>query len=84
MISAYNSYNEPYQIICIPASTLLAAHSPHLPLKVSYFTTSRFDIYLQDNQNLAQNGAHNQVPSEEQGRQPGHHCGQLHGGSSIL
>ena len=40
--------------------------------------------YLQDNQNLAQNGAHNQVPSEEQGRQPGHHCGQLHGGSSIL
>ena len=45
MISAYNSYNEPYQIICIPASTLLPAHSPHLPLKVSYFTTSRFDIF---------------------------------------
>ena len=45
MIRAYNSYNEPYQIICIPASTLLPAHCSHLPLKVSYFTTSRFDIF---------------------------------------
>ena len=54
MISAYNSYNEPYQIICIPASTLLPAHSPHLPLKVSYFTTSRFDIFARQSESCSE------------------------------